>query len=286
MKFISLLKSLAYVIFFCGCVRDEQPAILSSSSLSSYDLWNKKPVVLELPKELREISGIVVIDEERLFAHNDELGVVYQVDLHTGSIEKYFSLGKKRNQDDFEDIAVAVDQFFLVSSDGKIYRFTEGENNSHVKFELFETGLSARYEVEGLCFDPDSQSLLLACKGYPGKGFGNARAVYSFSLKNLKLEKKPRFVLLLRELRDKFGIKKFQPTGITRNPMTGTFFLLSSNESSILELSSTGEILGCVRLPTEIHRQPEGIAFSPDGTLLISNEGHRHGFVVKYPLKK
>src|SRR4030095_14164756 len=64
-----------------------------SSALGWYDISNESPNIIELPGDLREISGITFTDDERLFAHGDEDGDVFQVDYITGKIMKRFSLG-------------------------------------------------------------------------------------------------------------------------------------------------------------------------------------------------
>jgi hypothetical protein len=55
--------------------------------------------------------------------------------------------------------------------------------------------------VEGLCYDPETTSLLLACKDYPGKGFEKNKAVYSFALHTITLDEKPRFLIPLKDIR-------------------------------------------------------------------------------------
>ena len=282
--------SFTFKIIFCVMISFSYAADLPTntiafSALSSYDTAIKNPVIFNMPKELQEISGIAMTDDGRLFTHDDELGVIYQIDYNTGSVVKRFSLGIKPVHADFEDIAIVKDKFFLVASNGKIFKFSEGKNSESVAYEVYVTPLSSRNNIEGLCYDVDTYSLLLACKQFPGEGYDDSRAVYSFSLKKMKLEKEPRFLISLNELKNKFGMKGFKPSSITRHPQTGTFFILSAHEPSIIELSSRGEILGCVKLPESVHRQPEGITFAPDLTLFISNEGVKHGTIVRYPVK-
>lgn len=249
-----------------------------------YDVATRKPAILELPRELSEVSGLAMTSDGRLFAHNDEVGIIYQIDYTTGVILKRFSIGEHTLRGDFEDITIVEDKFFLISSNGRLYTFSEGRDGEHVKYEVFQTGLSSINNVEGLCYDPETHSLLLGCKDFPGKGFSRSRAIYSFSLNTMKLEKKPRFMISLRELKRRFGLEDFKPSGIARNPKTGALFILSVHEPAILEVSPEGEVLGYARLPKIVHQQPEGIAFAPDLTLLIGNEGTKRGRLVKYPL--
>ena len=65
-------------------------------------------------------------------------------------------------------------------------------------------GMGADNDVEGLCYDPKNNSLLLACKGNPGKKYKGNRAVYEFSLDRKKLNKKPKFLLPVKEIMENY----------------------------------------------------------------------------------
>ena len=238
------------------------------SELSKYNFEPEESLRIKLPGELQEISGLTMTDDGRLFGHNDEKGFVYQIDYTNGDIVKKFSLGKKYEREDFEDIAYANNKFYMVSSKGNIYEFEEGNDGESVTYNILETDLKSKYDVEGLCYDPVTNSLLLACKGYPGKDFKKQKAVYSFSLDEMKLEKEPRFLIDLSEIK-----KTFNPSGIERSPNTGTFFIIAANGNAIIEISKEGKLIDMKILPPVIHEQPEGITFAPDKSLIISDEG-------------
>jgi outer membrane protein assembly factor BamB len=88
-----------------------------NSALSWYDIENEDIPAINLPDELKEISGITFTDDNRLFAHGDEDGDVYQLNPETGQIIKSFALGDMLVvKGDFEDITYANDKFFLVES--------------------------------------------------------------------------------------------------------------------------------------------------------------------------
>jgi hypothetical protein len=142
-----------------------------------------------------------------------------------------------------------------------------------VKFDEIDLNFSSKFEIEGLCYDPGSESLLIACKNYSGKTYKGMRAVYSFSLKTAKVNKIPRFLISLKELKNKFGIKKFFPSAIALEPKTGNFFVLSSKGNpAIVELDSSGTLVSGKLLDKKMHPQPEGLAFTKNGDMLISNE--------------
>ncbi len=258
--------------------------ILAQPSLKEYNLKELKQ--LKLSNYLKEISGLAASDDGRIFCHDDERGIVYQIDYTNGKIVKRFAAGSNILRRDFEGIAIVKDKFYLITSSGDIYEFTEVPNGKSSKSKLYKTGLTVSYNIEGLCYDPLTNSLLIACKGYPGKNLNGYRAVYSFSLKGKKLNPTPRFLLSLKYLDKKFGIKNFSPSAIEYNLKTGTFFILSSHVKAVIEISPDGKVLEGISLSGRAHKQPEGITFTKDMKMLISDEGRGgHGTITIYDLK-
>lgn len=244
-----------------------------SGSLANYDLANNDPQKLVLSSQLAEVSGITFTPDNRLFAHGDEYAEIFELDPATGSIIKKFSVGSLfAVKGDFEDIAYVVDKFFLLESNGKLYEFNEGKNGEFVTYKTYKTFLTSKYDVEGLCYDNETNSLLLACKESGSKELGKDKAVYSFSLDNLELEEIPRFIIPFKDIKNNTSEGKFNPSGIARNPQSGTFYIIAARGNTIVELSKSGELLDQADLPQKIHIQAEGIAFKNDATLFISNE--------------
>lgn len=261
------------------------------SWLLRYDVASRTPAQVKLPKRLSEASGLTVSEEGKLFTHDDEQGVIYQVDYTTGKIAKQFSIGSIFMKEDFEGIAMKKDTIFLVTSDGKILQFREGEDKANMKFTLHRTPLSRRNDVEGLEYDPETDCLLLALKGDPrikgrteSKDLSPYKAVYAYSLKEQKLLDEPRF--LIPHARIHVARRgQFHPSGIARHPVSGSFFIISATGACIIELSRDGEILAQAELPRKVNSQPEGIAFAPDLSMLICNDGQGGtGTLTVYPV--
>ncbi len=253
----------------------------AQSGLSSIDFSESETFIL--PNKLKEISGIATTNDGRIFAHNDELGVVYQIDFLNKRIVKSFSIGIVVPYKDFEDIAIADSKFFLLTSSGDIYEFREPEQNKYSDYIKYSSVFSPKFNFEGLCYDPENKSLLLAAKEYPGKDYKGNRTVYSFNLIKKQFDPKPRFVIPLNKLKKKYKIKDFLSTGIEYNEKSKTFFIISSNQKSIIEVSPHGEILDGMLLPAKNHIQPEGITFDNNGNLLISDEGRsKKGMITRY----
>ena len=268
-----------------------------------YFTGTDKPKSLKLSKKLNEISGLATTPDGRLFAHDDESGILYQLDIDNVKIVKKFFIGKRKlKKGDFEGLSIVGKYFYLVTSDGRIFQFSEGSDDKGVDYKEIKTWLTEKYNVEGLCFDPETNSLLLVCKGFAGKNFEYMRAVYAFSLDSLVLNTDPRFLLSIpeiirrtpnnftRKLAEFFLLldpKTFAPSGIERHPQTGNFFILSAGSRMIIELGPLGKILGIVELKASRHSQPEGITFLSDNTLIISDEAvDGRARLTFYPLKK
>lgn len=257
-------------------------------SLSDYNVSSASPMRVNLPSELIEVSGITFTEDNRMFAHGDEDGDIFEIDPSTGKIIKKFYLGSLLVvKGDFEDITYAKGKFYLVESNGKLYEFTEGNNGEFVKYNTYKTFLTGKNDVEGLCYDNETNSLLLACKESGGKDYGKDKTVYTFSLDNLELDQTPRFIISARDIKNNSVEGKFNPSGIAKNPISGSFYIIAARGNTILEISKSGEVLDQADLPEKVHIQAEGIAFKNDGTLFISNEGKENqAYFVVYKINK
>jgi hypothetical protein len=256
-----------------------------------YDFGDKKMAPIHLPKELAEASGLAFTSDGRLLGHNDEVGVVHEIDYGSGAIRQRFSLGKLAvYRGDLEDIAAKNDTLFMVNSSGVILRFLPGKDREKIAFQTFKTPLSIRNDVEGLAYDPATDCLLLACKGEAGIGFSNTvpanhRAVYAFSLKTYKLLPKPRFLIPVAKITAQIKEKDFAPSAIARHPRTGNFFVMAARGNAMVELDANGNFLAVSALPKSLHAQPEGLAIAANGTVVICNESpgkNKPGKLVVY----
>ncbi len=249
--------------------------VSTASFLSRYS-FDDSATVVTVPHDLKEISGLALSPDGRLFAEEDEDGTVYQLDPNDGTIIKRFSIGDKKDKPmhgDFEDLEIVGDRFYLMESGGDIYAFNEGSDGAVVPYDRIKTGLSDKNNIEGLCYDPSTNALLMALKDDPGKGLHDVRAIWSWSLEDGTTSAKPRFTLSRDSLHRCLDASSFHPSAIARTP-DGSFLVLSAHVPSIVEISSDGTIIDCRQLSDGLHPQPEGVAVMPDGTLLISSEGH------------
>lgn len=252
--------------------------------LETFNLSGKEGTGVRLPRALEEISGLAMTPDGRLFAHDDERAVFYELDMDTGGILKTFSAGIGGVAGDFEGIAVVGERFFLSTSMGEILETAEGRPSSSMSFRVHETGLGSRCELEGLAYDPRAGTLLLPCKEPRVKKLEGHVVVFSVALSTMRPLLVPRVFTPLGRLED-FHLKdEFYPSGIEIHPGTGNILIISAREEAILELSSQGTLLGGQELPRRAHPHPEGITFAPDGSLLLADEGQRgRARLTRYP---
>ena len=263
------------------------PAIEAQESpahIASYTLDPTRAFQFRLPGRLREISGLATTADGRIFAHNDERAVIYEIDLAGERLVKAFGLGDPVARNDFEGIAIVDDRFYLVSSEGRLFESFEGEDDERVLFNTYGTGVGRHCEVEGLAFEPIDETFLLLCKTPRDDALAEYVAIYRWSLRERGMATDS----LIRIPREAFTAalpgRSFHPSGIEREPRTGNYFIVAAREEAIAVVTPSGEVVSVASLPDGIHRQPEGITFTTDRKLVIADEGgSRRARLTMYP---
>jgi uncharacterized protein YjiK len=224
-----------------------------------------------MPPQLREISGLVLTSRGTVLTHDDNAGRVSEIDPETGILLKSFSLIGNQKED-FEAIAIAGNDIYLMGSDGKLFRFREGADGQQVQFILFDTGLRKQCEFEGLAYEADSTRLLMVCKRILDKQSPQDLVIYRMPLPL----KRSTFSVLRVPLHEVIGSNKwknFRPSDMTIDPFTGNYVIVASHEKGILVLTPDGDVVRSEPLPGD-HRQPEGVAITKDSLLVVSDEAN------------
>lgn len=266
---------------------DTMAVLQRKISLESYTLNEKTATHLKLPTYLEEISGLAMTRDNRLLAHNDERGVIFEIDYQKGTIAKSFQLTDMKNPvaSDFEGIATIGDQIYLVTSTGRLYACREGAAGASVLFNVYTTGVGRDCEIEGLAYDESKRALLLMCKDARSADMEGQLAIYHWSIDEKQIRKDAHTVIPVAEFSQHIKGKKFQPSGIERHPMSGNYFIVAARQGAIAEITPRGQIIAVREFPAQWHRQIEGIAFSADGTLIVSDEGAgRKARLTLYPV--
>ena len=71
-----------------------------AATLNDYDLTGDGATRWRLHRRLREISGLASAPGDRIFAHDDERAVIYEIDRE-GRLVKAFAMGDKPVREDF-----------------------------------------------------------------------------------------------------------------------------------------------------------------------------------------
>ena len=243
--------------------------------LENYALNAEATKSWKLPGRLQEISGLAMTGDNRLLAHNDEKGIIYEIDYRKGLIVKAFQLADMKNPvaDDFEGIATVNNQVYLVTSAGRIYECSEGAAGESVLFNTYATGVGRDCEIEGLAYDADQRALLLMCKGARKASLKNQLTLYHWSIDKKQLNEDAHTVIPVIEFSRHIESKQFHPSGIERHPVSGNYFVIAARQRAIAEITPGGQVVVAKQFPARRHRQTEGITFAADGTLIIADEG-------------
>lgn len=256
----------------------------------TYDL-NKPDYTIELPKSLKEVSGVSLCEtQDFIWAVQDERGVIFKIDIENGAVRDSLPFWKKG---DYEGVEIVGDKMYVLKSSGTIYKVQLAKEDS-LNIQKFNHHLGKEDDAEGLGYDQQKKQLLIACKN----GKNGERKIYPFDIQTDSLFEEPRFVISKKDamaylsahpelkkwkkLHKKFnGELEFAPSGVAVHPMTQDIYVLSSQGKTLVILHSDGQIAYIEKLEKEIHPQPEGICFDQAGNLFISNEGKEEDGVGK-----
>jgi len=284
MKNNSLYSALLLVCAaFTGCA--QKPVYHSPEG---YDL--NKPVKYIMPDTLHEISGIAFKDGNAgiLYAEEDEHGRVYY--LHLGDkTAKYTAF---RPKGDFEDMAICGQQVVMLQSKGVLYTlpFAEVGKPQTSNVQKWEAILPEG-EYEGLYADEKTQQVYVLCKHCSIDKTSKTNSGFIFNLDaNGNIKKSGDFMISVKHIEDLTGQDKvrFHPSGLSRNPVTGDWWILSSVNKMIVVADDKWKVRQVYNLNPALFTQPEGIAFDNHNNLYISNEGGSspHANVLKFQYQK
>ena len=227
--------------------------------------------------------------DNRLLTHNDERGIIFEIDYQNGSISKAFQLSDLKNPiaSDFEGIATIDDQIYLVTSSGRLFECREGADSESVLFNVYTTGIGRDCEIEGLAYDESKRALLLMCKNALSADMEGQLAIYHWSIDEKQLIEDAHTVIPVSEFSRHIKGKKFQPSGIERHPVSGNYFVVAARQGAIAEITPGGQVVAVREFPAQWHRQAEGITFAADGTLIVSDEGAgKKAKLTLYPVEE
>ncbi len=191
-------------------------------------------------------------------------------------MEKTISFySSQKEKTDIEDVTIADNVVYALWSRGTLFRIAGWQDKPVV--EAINTGLKKENNPEGLCYDPVTQKLLIACKddaGIAGEK-KSAKAVYGFDIAAMKLLPSPVLIIQKKDFEPITGNKiSFNPSAIAVHPVTHDIYILTTRDNKGMAIfSHDGVLKSYQETDKNLMPQPEGICFSPDGKLFISSEG-------------
>jgi uncharacterized protein YjiK len=243
-----------------------------------YDL--NKPIKINLPLELDEISGLNYYEKDKtIFAISDEKGIIFKIRPNI-SISKW----KFSNGADFEDITRIDTTFYILQSNGDIFKVNY--NNNQVATESFSFPYGKKNEFEIIYNDKESNKLILICKDCESDKkkslttflFDPSTNLFSDSSFSIDIKRMDK---LLKKKRI-----KFKPSAAALNPADSLLYIVSSINKIILVADRKGEVKNAYPIDPALFKQPEGITFTDKGDMIISNEFAKAGtanlLVFKY----
>ena len=129
--------------------------------------------------------------------------------------------------------------------------------------------------MEALALDRIHHSLIIAPKDRDNSD--DFKGLYRIPIASKAMNRVPNIKIsmddgALKAYQKKKKYKTFNPSDIAIHPTTGDYYVLEGINPKLLILDSNGTIQKVYELDEKHFAQPEGITFSPEGKLYISNE--------------
>lgn len=244
----------------------------------------------DMPKELREISGMAWLDSTRVATIQDRSGTIFIYNLKDEKVEQEIKFGESG---DYEGVTYAHDSYFVLRSDGYLFEV----NRQGKVLHEYDLPLTGKDDTESLFYDAPNNRLLVGQKE-GGKDI-TKKGIFAFDLQTRKFNADPVYSFdpnvsfcnpapgsntvaddgATKDDGKKGGSsskgnagKIVKPSDIAIHPKTNEIFVVDGPNQRVLVLSPEGAPLYFLKL-AKVFEQAEGIMFSPSGDLYISTEG-------------
>jgi len=274
-----------------------KPKPRQSPEVRAVNNGSPKPLLPEdkrewtMPKELKEISANVFVDDVRMACIQDNDGIIYIYNLQSESIDEQIPFAGKG---DYEGLALVRSTYYVLRSDGVILE-VQLQKGKPPLVKTYETPLKAENETESVCFDNENNRLLVAVKT-KDLHEEDKKGIYAFDLKTKQMSTTAVAYIESKVSADDHeggngkGKKKkkekavIKPSDIALQPGTKDFYILDGPSARLFITDAKGNIRSGYELDRNILPQPEGICFSKSGDIYISSEANKnkHGMIVKF----
>jgi len=226
----------------------------------------------ELPSELNEVSGMVYNEDGLMICVQDEDGILFTFDMETKEIIKTH---KFSYSGDYEALTYLDGVYWVAESNGRIIDVSDLDVADQ-ELEGIQLDFEYRNNIEGMTATPDGK-LWITVKDRNLDNSSGYKGVYEYDPETRKLQKEP----ILRvdyedpkfeRLKTHNPRKLLRPSDLAIHPLTGDLYILDAEFQKVIITDQQGGIKSIHLLDPAEFEQPEGIAFSKDGRIFISNE--------------
>ncbi|MDN3656074.1 hypothetical protein QWZ08_10585 [Ferruginibacter paludis] len=265
-KIITVIWSIIISLAACRSGVKKNEIATESRDNFSYDIHTPDKRY-ELPKKLKEISGVAAVNDSIIACVADEKGVVYFFNLNSNDIDNkiYFS-----DKGDFEDLTIIGDTIYVLDSKGVIWsikKFMQRPTISSVQLNIDKP-----FELEGICHRADT--LFVAAKYYHNKKRDSEGRLPIWKMSMPLMQVDIPFFDLPDIVKAPNGVSSpFHTSALIFDEINKEWIFISTHSKWMIRCGYSGNILFTQSLSAQEFTQPEGICFTPSGNLLISNEG-------------
>ena len=278
--FPSILCTLLLSVIQLECTGIQEAKTVDSVFMD-YDLeripyhFNTPVATHTLHYDLEEISGLSYYQNGQLLAVQDESGTLFVISASDGKILQKVKFGKSG---DYECLELLGDQLFVMKSNGDLYSWSF-PGDGEVSPLKTNTPFTIDNDIEGMGAWDDKLLIVTKASGdikgnkVKGKGgyffdplTGTLQTPEAFSIEKKDID---RFI----ENKKYFNsLNDFDPSAVSIHPISKDIYILSADRCIVI-MDPKFEIVEVIKLDPKVYKQPEGICFSPQGTLYISSEG-------------
>jgi len=261
---------IAVLLTIAGCSFLERKI---NENPEGYDL--NRPHVIKLPIELDEISGVAYYPPDTcVFAVIDEAGMLYKIYLNNPRQMEKWRFG---SHSDYEDLVLHDSIFYVLSSEGNVsaFRFVSADTLAFEEYPL--TAIGGGNEFEILYYDRRVNKIVMICKDCEVDKKKHLSS-FTFDPAAHQFDNNP-FIIDVQEIAKLAGEKKlkFKPSAAAIHPLSGDLYIISSVNLMLVVADSNGKAKQLYRLTRATFKQPEGITFTPNGDMIVSNEAGDEG---------
>lgn len=267
----------------CNTFSDREQKLYTSPA--GYNL--KEPVRYRVRESMQEISGIEMFpDEHNIIAINDEDGRIFRIDVTTTQPYPSWKFAKSG---DYEDICRTDSGWFVLKSNGSLYEihglFTDSVSNTHHKFPK-----NGKREFETTYYDSLQNSVVLLTKNSADDKKDGLTSAFRFNLATRTFDSAAIYRLSSSEIARLAGtdMRFFKPSAAAIHPIEKRLYILASVNGLLVITDLQGHVQEAYNLKHRLFLQPEGLAFTANGDMFISNEGGYDGLanILKFTYKR